>query len=365
MQMPAFSIAIPASPFLRQRMAGLSGIARGVIAADLAGARKIYIVSPRGEPADWQRSFRIRGRALPDVAFVTDLAGIAAEPDEPLVTLPVDRLPTVDSLRRLVRTGTLESGQWFGPGAPRAVTWEILQASMKPSEGWFGRHINRPISFRLSAMLMRGDVSPNAVTWLTFAVAIAMMSLLAQGGLLWLALGGLLYQAVSVIDCVDGDIARVTYQTSRTGAALDTAFDMLANLGFVAALTVGLVRTYGTGLLSVALAVLAIGALCILLMTLLVRLGPRQGSFDVLRAALALRLVARPRLAATVLTGEKLFKRDFYALFAACMCIAGLAWALPQIALVGVCIWLLAILWCAPVIVADKQGELLPAHLKA
>ncbi|MBW8753445.1 MAG: hypothetical protein JF595_04735, partial [Sphingomonadales bacterium] len=93
--------------------------------------------------------------------------------------------------------------------------------------------------------------------------------------------------------------------------------------------------------------------------------GPRQGSFDVLRAALVVRLASRPRLGGMVLTGEKLFKRDFYALFAACMCMAGLAWMLPQFALGGVCIWFLAILWCAPVIIADKSGELLPAHLKA
>lgn len=350
-------------------MAGLSGVARDVIVADLAGARKIYVVSPSGEPADWRRSFEVRDRPLPDVVFVSDMAEVAAADGERLVMLPADRVPTVEGLRQLVlspdgaRPG--KAGLWFGPGDPGAVTWEILQASMKPSEGWFGRHLNRPISFRISALLMRTDISPNAVTWLTFFIAVAMMCMLGEGGLLWLALGGLLYQVVSVVDCVDGDIARVTYQTSRAGAALDTTFDMLANLGFVATLTIGLLKTYGPGQLQLALVMLAVAALCILLMTLLIRLGPRQGSFDVLRAALTVRLAGWPRLGALVLTAEKLFKRDFYALFAALMCVTGLAWMLPQFALGGVCIWLMAILWCAPVIVADKRGDLLPAHLKA
>ena len=365
---PDFSVAIPTSSFLRQPMGGLSGIGRSVILADLAGARTIYVVSSRAEPADWERSFAVRERPLPEVVFVADKSAIPAEEQDSLVVLPADRLLTAQGLRRLVEdpAAALDApGDGFGPGGPDAVTWQMLQASMKPSEGWFGRHINRPISFRMAAWLMKRQVSPNAVTWLTFGIAIVMTVMLAHGGMLWLALGGLLYQVVSVVDCVDGDIARVTHQTSRSGAVLDTGFDMLANLGFAGGLTVGLVRTYGMGQLQVAGAMVVIAALCMSLMALLVRLGPRRGSFDVLRQALALRLAGTPRLAKVVLTAEKLFKRDFYALFAACLCLAGIPWLVPQLALGGICIWLAAILWCAPVIVADKGGELLPAHLKA
>ncbi|MEJ5976970.1 CDP-alcohol phosphatidyltransferase family protein [Novosphingobium sp. PS1R-30] len=365
---PDFSVAIPTSPFLRQRMGGLTGIGRSVILADLVGARTIYVVSSRAEPTDWLRSFALRERPLPEVVFVADVGEIPEASQARLVTVPADRLPTAQGLRRLVAdpAAALDApGDGFGPGSPDAVTWQMLQASMKPSEGWFGRHLNRPISFRTAAWLMKRDVSPNAVTWFTFAIAVVMTILLAHGGLWWLALGGLLYQVVSVVDCVDGDIARVSHQTSRSGAVLDTGFDMLANLGFVGGLAVGLVRTYGMGQLQVAGAMVVIAALCMSLMALLVRLGPRRGSFDVLRQALALRLSHTPRLAAVVLTAEKLFKRDFYALFAACLCLAGVPWLVPQLALGGICIWLAAILWCAPVIVADKGGDLLPAHLKA
>ncbi|MCW1429414.1 CDP-alcohol phosphatidyltransferase family protein [Novosphingobium sp. JCM 18896] len=363
---PDFSVAIPTSPFLRQRMGGLTGIGRSVILADLVGARTIYVVSSRAEPIDWPRSFALRERPLPEVVFVADAGEIPAQAR--LVMLPADRLLTQQGLRRLVEdpAAALDApGDGFGPGAPDAVTWQMLQASMKPSEGWFGRHLNRPISFRMAAWLMRRDVSPNAVTWATFAIAVVMTVLLAHGGLWWLAIGGLLYQVVSVVDCVDGDIARVSHQNSRSGAVLDTGFDMLANLGFAGGLTVGLVRTYGMGQLQVAGAMVVIAALCMSLMALLVRLGPRRGSFDVLRQALALRLASTPRLATVVLTAEKLFKRDFYALFAACLCLAGIPWLVPQLALGGICIWLAAILWCAPVIIADKSGDLLPAHLKA
>ncbi len=117
--------------------------------------------------------------------------------------------------------------------------------------------------------------------------------------------------------------------------------------------------------LGYAFGLVAVAALCMLLMTLLVRLGPKRGSFDVLRAALELRLEPKPRLQKLVLLGEKIFKRDFYALFAASLCVFGVPWLVPQLGVLGVCIWLAAIIWCAPVIAADKQGELLPSHLKA
>jgi phosphatidylglycerophosphate synthase len=167
-----------------------------------------------------------------------------------------------------------------------------------------------------------------------------------------------------MVDCVDGDIARVTFQTSRSGATLDTAFDVLANAGFAIGLTVGITRTYGSGYLYYAAAMLGIGITCVVLLTFLIRQGPRRGSFDVLRAALNERLAARPVLHQVVMTAEKAFKRDVYALVMALLCLAGLAWTIPQIAVGGLGIWLLAIVWCAPLIAGDTSGRLLPAHLR-
>jgi phosphatidylglycerophosphate synthase len=258
----------------------------------------------------------------------------------------------------------LEGAECFIAGAPREVTWRILQASMKAGEGWVGRHINRPISFRLAALAMRLGITPNPVTWLTFLIAVAMAGLLALGGTMGLAIGGALYQVVSVIDCVDGDIARVSYMSSRKGAALDTTLDMIANLGFMGGLGAGLVLTYGTGQLLAAGLLVAVAACAMLFMTMLLRIGPKRGSFDVLRAALEQRLSGTPRLRGAVMTVEKMFKRDFYALFFATLCLLGLARVLLWLALAGSVVWLLAIAWCAPLIARDKQGALLPSHLR-
>jgi phosphatidylglycerophosphate synthase len=247
---------------------------------------------------------------------------------------------------------------------PRSATMALLRATMKPTEGPVGRWINRPISFRLSALAMRWRIGPDPVTWFTLALAVVMSVVLAHGGTIWLAIGGVLYQAVSVIDCVDGDIARVTWRMSRRGALLDTACDMVANLGFVVGLMTGVIRTYGAHYAGLALASVALLLIGIALMTALLRLGPRRGSFDVLRAALAIRLDRKPRLQTVTLTLERLFKRDVYVLVACVACLAGLAWTLPYLLLGGLLIWLLAIAWCAPLIAGDRAGNLLPPHMR-
>jgi phosphatidylglycerophosphate synthase len=353
------TVSIPASPFLRQQMGGLSGIARSVILADLAGATEIRVIAQGPVGEDWRRSFACRERNLPTVVYGGDAAGLI---------LPSDRLMTREGMVRLLGgepiDALVEGRDWLGGDAPGMVTSRLLQATMKAGEGPVGRLINRPFSFRIAALLMRANVTPNAVTWFTLALAIAMAVVLGQGGLICLAIGGLLYQLVSMVDCIDGDIARVTFQTSRSGATLDTAFDVLANASFAIGLAVGITRTYGSHYLYYALAMLGIGITCVAILSLLIRMGPRRGSFDVLRAALNERLAGAPRLRRVVMTAEKAFKRDVYALVMALLCLAGLAWSIPQIAVGGLGIWLLAILWCAPQIAADKTGRLLPAHLR-
>lgn len=367
--MSTVSAVIPASAFLRRRTGGLTGVARCVILADLAGADEIMVIGEGPVERDWQTSFATRGRALPRVVVVP---GIDAVPPphagDRRMTFPADELPTAAGVARLRDAPgmPLEPGvhRYVGE-TPAALTHAILTATLKPTEGWVGRNINRPISFRMAAIAMRLGIGPTPVTWFTLALAMVMTMVLAHGGAGWLALGGVLYQAVSVIDCVDGDIARSTFRFSKFGALLDTSCDMVANFGFVIGLLTGLVRTYGPAAGVQAGAIVALLAFGILLMSVLLRMGPRRGSFDVLRAALERRLDGRPRLQAVTLTLERMFKRDFYVLLACVVCLSGLAWTLPPVILGGLAIWIGAIIWCAPLIVADKGGELLPAHLRA
>ncbi|MDP3552030.1 MAG: CDP-alcohol phosphatidyltransferase family protein [Novosphingobium sp.] len=361
---PPFFVAIPASSYLRRRIGGLTGIARGVILADLVGAQHVFIIADQPVAEDWHKSFALRIRPLPQVTVVAK----PAELPPGTALLPADALPTKTALEALAEDPALVlvSGDpsLIREESDHATVMALLRATLKPTEGPVGRWINRPISFRMSALALRLGIGPDPITWFTLALAMVMAVVLGQGGVEWLALGGLLFQIVSVTDCVDGDIARVSWAMSRRGALLDTACDTVANLGFVIGLMTGVMRTYGLQYAWIALACVVLLVCGIVAMSILVRIGPKRGSFDVLRAALTQRLDGRPMLQTVTLTIERLFKRDVYVLVACGFCLSGLAWVLPGMLLVGLCIWLGAVAWCAPLIVADTEGLLLPPHMR-
>lgn len=150
----------------------------------------------------------IPGEALPDAAALAAiLAGKAPVP-----------LPSADPLAAL-------------GAAERA----ILSATAKAGDGVVARALNRPISRAISARLLRlGWVRPGHATGLTALVALAMLAcLVAWPSPAGLTAGAVLFQLASVIDGVDGEIARATFRSSPSGASLDSLVDALTNLAFL------------------------------------------------------------------------------------------------------------------------------------
>lgn len=120
--------------------------------------------------------------------------------------------------------------------ALEATSRAIIRATAKPGDGLISRHVNRPVSQAISAQLLQfGWIRPGHATALTALTALAMVfCLLASPTPAGLAAGAVLFQLASVLDGVDGEIARATYRTSRLGASLDSLIDALTNCGFLA-----------------------------------------------------------------------------------------------------------------------------------
>jgi hypothetical protein len=78
--------------------------------------------------------------------------------------------------------------------------------------------------WRLVVPLARRRIAPNAVTGVAIACGFAAISFFAAG--LW-GPGLALAYATSVLDAVDGKLARLTLTASRQGAALDHALDVV------------------------------------------------------------------------------------------------------------------------------------------
>lgn len=105
----------------------------------------------------------------------------------------------------------------------------IVQTSIKGSgDGFISRHLNRKISTRISSFLV-DHVTPNQMTVVTFLLGIlsALMNFIS------VPLAGILYQISSILDGVDGEIARASMKTSRFGGYVDSVLDRYVDFAFL------------------------------------------------------------------------------------------------------------------------------------
>ena len=133
----------------------------------------------------------------------------------------------------------------LGPAASAALlaaaSRRIIAATGKPGDGIVSRLINRPISKAISSQLLRWrQIRPIHATWVTALLAVAMFICLPADGHAGLIAGTLLFQAASIFDSVDGEIARATFRSSRQGAMLDSLVDAAANIGFIGGVVINL-----------------------------------------------------------------------------------------------------------------------------
>ena len=154
------------------------------------------------------------------------------------------------SKRRLISEGheveavDLRGAFWIDVDTPeearRAARLLVGRAAAKSADGTVARHLNRRLSRPLSLLLLRFGASPTAVTVAGFLLTLAAATALALGSVWELALivGGVLVQAASVVDGVDGEIARASLRSSPTGAFLDSVLDRAADAAVLAGLAV-------------------------------------------------------------------------------------------------------------------------------
>ena len=113
----------------------------------------------------------------------------------------------------------------------------IYRQSLKPADSYFNLYLARPLAAPFVAAFARTRVTPNQITFLSIVVAAAAMVplVLLPGPLgLWLGIAGI--ELAYVLDCVDGQLARVTGRTSAVGGELDFLMDELKAYLLVAAI---------------------------------------------------------------------------------------------------------------------------------
>ena len=240
-----------------QQVAGLPAAARALREAALAGIGDCAVTVPGG----WAPGAVCRAeiaRLVPGmkIDFASEQQALD-KADPAALLLSGERQVMSDALRLLMNGGDPEAGvlragsadsqaiarlrDGGGKAALTAAGLRIIAATGKSSDGIVSRHINRPISQAISRFLLGFPaIRPAHGTLLTAATAIIMIYFLLQGTQQGLVIGAILFQMASIIDGVDGEIARATFRSTPQGAMIDSLIDATANLGFIGGVTLNL-----------------------------------------------------------------------------------------------------------------------------
>src|SRR5437762_13115879 len=112
----------------------------------------------------------------------------------------------------------------------------------KPQDGFVSRFLNRPISRRITSVLLKFPIHPS-----TWTISICVLPLIAsvflvRGDYVSIVIGAAIFQVFSILDGCDGEIARAKNLESKLGERLDYFCDFMASLLYVLTLGLGLRR---------------------------------------------------------------------------------------------------------------------------
>lgn len=140
---------------------------------------------------------------------------------------------------------------------------EILWASLSSaSDGWVDRYMNRPLGRPVSKFLVGTPVTPNQVTWVAILIGLLGAGFLSKTVWWQTLLGACLFQLSAIIDCIDGDLARVGLRESRLGKWLDITADQIVHIAVFLGIGISVSRgPYADNLPAMALGIsAAVGA---------------------------------------------------------------------------------------------------------
>ena len=133
------------------------------------------------------------------------------------------------------------------PGAVERARRALLGRLRKSTDGPVSRHLNRPLSARITGKLVQHSITPNQISLVCFALSMVAAGLFALPGYIPLALGGLVAQFASVVDGCDGEVARLKFRETTYGGWFDAVLDRYADALLLFGLTWHVFSTEANG----------------------------------------------------------------------------------------------------------------------
>jgi phosphatidylglycerophosphate synthase len=160
-------------------------------------------------------------------------------------TVPIRRWLERAAVRGHVRVWSTETNgsHWYqrvrDAADVRAAEKKLFNSLKGEFEGFVDRFFNRKVSRWFTRMFLAAGLSPNAITILATLVGLVAAAGFGVGTYSAGIIAALLFQLAAVIDCCDGEVARLTFTESPFGAWLDIAMDNVVHMAIFAGIAVG------------------------------------------------------------------------------------------------------------------------------
>jgi len=138
------------------------------------------------------------------------------------------------------------ASHWFrdvrghkGPQLAERSLLRSLQSLKGGLDGMVDRYFNRKLSGVLTRLFLRLGWSPNVITLVSMGVGLLGAGFFIPGTWELALVGALLFQLSVIIDCCDGEVARLTFSESRLGQELDIWADNVVHIAIFAGIACG------------------------------------------------------------------------------------------------------------------------------
>ena len=105
----------------------------------------------------------------------------------------------------------------------------LFERLKKNTDGPVSRILNRPISIKISELLLKTKITPNQISLISFIIGLFGALFFYFGDYVFLVFGGILVQMSSIIDGCDGEVARLKLVESKYGGWFDAVLDRYAD----------------------------------------------------------------------------------------------------------------------------------------
>ena len=136
-------------------------------------------------------------------------------------------------------------GWWLDvdtPVALRKAEKTLFDQLRQKNDGFVARYINRPLSLKLTKFLVKTPIRGDHITLFNLFLGFLSALCFAFGSYPGMFFGGLLFQALAILDGCDGELAKIKLQQTSRGKFLDTLSDNLTFLMLLIGLMVGYYR---------------------------------------------------------------------------------------------------------------------------